>query len=54
MTLWADVEGVEADYLEGAVRMEVIDDDYFHTGRIMKASHIHGKIVLGDYHWAFN
>ena len=53
LTLWADVDGVEADYLVGAAKMEVVDDDYFHSGRIMNASHIHGKIVLGDYHWTF-
>ena len=53
LNLWADVDHVQADYLEAAARMEVVDDDYFHSGRIMNAPHIHGKVVLGDYHWSF-
>ena len=51
LSLWASEDDVKADFLEAAVRMEVIDDDYFHTGRTMKGSHLRGKIVLGDYRW---
>ena len=52
LSLWASEDDVKADFLEAAVRMEVIDDDYFHTGRTMKGSHLRGKIVLGDYRWS--
>lgn len=51
LSLWASEDDVKADFLEAAARMEVIDDDYFHTGRTMKGSHLRGKIVLGDYRW---
>lgn len=51
LSLWASEEDRQADYLEAAVRMEVIDDDYYHTGRVLKGSHLRGKIVLGDYCW---
>ena len=51
LSLWASEDDVKADFLEAAARMEVVDDDYFHTGRTMKGSHLRGKIVLGDYRW---
>ena len=54
MSLWAGEDLKQADYLEETIRMEVIDDDYYHTGRMMNESHIHGKIVLCDYKWSFS
>ena len=54
LSLWAADDAEQADYLEAAICMQVLDDDYFHTGRIMKEPHLHGKIVLGDYHWSFH
>ena len=53
LNLWIAEENTCADYLEAGARMEVADDDYFHTGRLMNEGHLHGKIVLGDYHWDF-
>ena len=51
LSLWVANEKGTADYLEMAVPMEVQDDDYFKTGRMIEASHIHGKVVLSDYKW---
>ena len=51
LSLWAATENGRADFLESAIRMDVQDDDFYQTGRIMNAPHLHGKIVLCDYHW---
>lgn len=52
LSLWAATLGGEcADYLESAVRMEVQDDDFFHSGKLVVSKHIHGKVVLCDYKW---
>ena len=51
LSLWTANEKGAADYLEMAVPMEVQDDDFFKTGRMIEASHIHGKVVLSDYKW---
>lgn len=51
LSLWAANERGCADYLESAVRLEVQDDDFFHTGRMIAATHIRGKVVLSDYQW---
>lgn len=53
LNLWAADDTEQADFLESAISMDVVDDDYYHTGRIMKETHLHGKVVLGDYHWSF-
>ena len=34
-----------------AVASDVIDDDFFKTGRLITAPHIRGKVVLSDYSW---
>lgn len=54
LSLWAATENGRADFLESAVQMDVQDDDYYHTGRIMSEPHLRGKIVLCDYHWNYN
>lgn len=51
LSLWASENEEKSDFLEAAVRMEVIDDDYYHTGRVLKGSHLRGRVVLGDYRW---
>lgn len=51
LSLWASNENGCADFLEMNIPMEVLDDDYFKTGRFINASHIRGKIVLNDYKW---
>ena len=51
LSLWAGNEKGSADYLETAVPMDVQDDDFYKTGRMMSASHIRGKVVLCDYKW---
>jgi lipopolysaccharide transport system ATP-binding protein len=51
LSLWASNENGCADFLEMNIPMEVLDDDYFKTGRFINASHIRGKIVLNDYRW---
>ena len=52
LSLWASTLGGEcADYLESAVRMNVQDDDFFHSGKLITSKHIHGKVVLCDYKW---
>ncbi len=51
LNLWSANERGRCDFLESGVRMNVQDDDYYHTGRIMNQPHIHGKIVLCDYKW---
>ena len=54
LSLWAANEKGCADYLEMAVPMDVQDDDFFKSGRLMEASHIRGKVVLADYKWGVN
>lgn len=55
LSLWASTIGGDcADYLETAVKMEVQDDDYYKTGRMMTAPHIRGKVVLIDYKWSIS
>lgn len=54
LSLWAANEQRCSDYLESAVRMDVQDDDYFHTGKMIAATHIRGKVVLSDYRWNIN
>lgn len=52
LSLWASTLGGEcADYLESAVRMEVQDDDFYHSGKLLNSKHVHGKVVLSDYKW---
>ena len=51
LSLWAANENGWADFLEMNVPMNVLDDDYFKTGRMMSDSHIRGKIVLSEYSW---
>ena len=53
LSFWASVSGGEcADYLEYATRIEVNDDDYYHSGKLITAKHIHGNVVLCDYKWS--
>lgn len=55
LSLWAATLGGDcADYLESAVKMEVKDDDYYKTGRMMTSPHIRGKVVLSDYKWSIS
>ncbi len=51
LSLWAANENGRADFLEMMVPMDVIDDDFFKTGRLITAPHIRGKVVLSDYSW---
>lgn len=51
LSLWAANENGRADFLEMMVPMDVIDDDFFKTGRLITAPHIRGKVVLSDYRW---
>ena len=51
LSLWAANENGCADFLEMMVPLDVIDDDFFKTGRIMTAPHIRGRVVLSDYSW---
>ena len=51
LNLWAANERGRCDFLESGARMDVQDDDYYHTGRIMNQAQIHGKIMLCDYKW---
>ena len=51
LSLWVANENGCADFLEMIVPMDVIDDDYFKTGRLITAPHIRGRIVLSDYSW---
>lgn len=51
LNLWAATKKGRADFLESVVDMDVHDDDYYHTGRLMNQPHLRGKIVLCDYQW---
>ena len=51
LSLWAANENGCADFLEMSIPMNVLDDDFFKTGRMITASHIRGKVVLSDYSW---
>lgn len=51
LNLWAATEHGRADYLEYVADMDVHDDDYYRTGRLMNQPHLRGKIVLCDYQW---
>ncbi len=51
LSLWVANERGCSDFLESAVRMDVQDDDFFGTGRMITADHIRGKAVLCDYQW---
>ena len=51
LSLWADTEHGGADFLENAIPMEVIDDDYYHSGRILNEGHLKGRIVLHPNQW---
>ena len=53
LSLWAADGEEQADYLETAICMQVMDDDYYHTGKLMNESHLRGKIVLSDFQWSF-
>lgn len=51
--LWASTSDGCADHLESAIQMEVQDDDFYHTGKMLTAKHIRGNVVLCDYIWSF-
>ena len=44
--------GQDADHLDSAAIMNVIDDDFFSCGRSVPAHQL-GKIVLCDHKWIF-
>ncbi len=44
--------GSLADWLEYAVKFNVIDDDFYGTGRMI-GSHLAGKVVLCEHSWHF-
>ncbi len=46
-----EVQG-HGDYLLGVMKFNVVDDDYFGTGR-MVSEHLNGKAVLIDHNWSF-
>lgn len=51
LSLWADTEHGAADFLENAIPMEVVDDDYYQSGKILTEAHLKGKIVLHKNSW---
>lgn len=53
LSLWADIHNECADYIEGRIRLDVEDDDFFELGRTI-ASHLSGKVVLVDHEWQIN
>ncbi len=48
--LWAEINNECADYLDGRIRMDVEDDDFFSCGRTIDA-HLSGKVVLCEHEW---
>ena len=52
LSLWAANENGRADFIEMMVPMDVVDDDFFSTGRWITAPHIRGRVVLSNYDWA--
>lgn len=51
--LWADIQNECADFIDGDIRMNVEDDDFFDKGRSVP-QHLKGKIVLCDYKWGID
>ncbi len=50
IALYSSIHDIAADHLPIACRLSVIDDDFYHSGR-MVSSHLRGKIVLCDHKW---
>ena len=50
LALHSSVDGMTADYIEYAKKLNVIDDDFYGTGKMVGASMM-GKVVLWDHYW---
>jgi len=48
--LWASVDRITADYVYYAIPLNVINDDFFNTGREI-AAHLSGRVALCDHNW---
>ena len=53
LSLWSGNDRVTSDYIDRLIVMEVTEDDYFGTGRVVEA-HQRGKVVFCDYKWEIN
>ena len=51
INLWADIRNQCADFLDGSIRMDVEDDDFFSKGKTVD-SHLSGKVVLCEHLWS--
>jgi hypothetical protein len=45
-------DGSLADWIEYATKFNVLDDDFYGTGRMI-GSHLAGKVVLCEHSWKF-
>jgi len=51
VSLYAGTDGgICADYLENAIELNVIEDDFFNQGKL-PASHLAGKIIFCEHSW---
>ena len=53
LALSADSNGQMSDFINGDLKFEVADDDYYNQGRSIP-SHLRGKIVLCNHFWNIN
>ena len=49
--LWADVNRACADHIYYTIPLNVINDDFFNTGREI-AAHLSGRVALCDHNWS--
>ena len=51
--IWCSAENACADYIDGSIKFNVEEDDFFHSGKGIP-SHLCGKVVLCEHTWNIN